>query len=355
MNLRSYLPLFILVLVLLGVMSVTPYHSLADTSTDVQAQIDDHNAKIKALEDEIAGYQKTLNVLGTQHQTLQSAIKTIDVLAPADDDAVKVTQNKLAATDLTLSQLRRDIATKEDLIQLDRDTVARSIRNVAAASDSSLVEQLFSNDTLTDAWTDIDNTAALNDTLRTQVQVLSRREGELAGKQDAESANRQKLASLQQDLVSQQQQLDAAKAAKDKLLTQTKSSEASYQRPHHPEEGAAEGIRERALEPRGKPEAGGRVEHPACGPGHTRLAVLDTVMNACKGKASALGNNFCITQFFGNTSFATANPQIYNGAGHNAIDIGVPIGTPVQAALSGTVLGTGNTDLVPGCYSFASG
>ena len=31
--------------------------------------------------------------------------------------------------------------------------------------------------------------------------------------------------------------------------------------------------------------------------------------------------------------------------GHDGLDIGVPIGTPVQAALAGTVLATGDTDL----------
>ena len=30
----------------------------------------------------------------------------------------------------------------------------------------------------------------------------------------------------------------------------------------------------------------------------------------------------------------------------------MPVGTPVLAALSGTVLATGNTDAAPGCYSF---
>ena len=30
----------------------------------------------------------------------------------------------------------------------------------------------------------------------------------------------------------------------------------------------------------------------------------------------------------------------------------MPVGTPVNSALSGTVFGTGNTDSVPGCYSF---
>ena len=58
-----------------------------------------------------------------------------------------------------------------------------------------------------------------------------------------------------------------------------------------------------------------------------------------------------ITQYFGNTRFATHNAQLYNGAGHNGIDFRASIGTPVHAALAGTIVGQGNTDIVPGCYS----
>ncbi len=53
-----------------------------------------------------------------------------------------------------------------------------------------------------------------------------------------------------------------------------------------------------------------------------------------------------ITQYFGNTPFATANAQVYKGNGHNAIDLGAPVGTPTKAALSGTIMGAGDTDLV---------
>ena len=59
-----------------------------------------------------------------------------------------------------------------------------------------------------------------------------------------------------------------------------------------------------------------------------------------------------ITQYFGNTPFATANPQIYNGFGHDGVDFRATVGTPTKAALSGVVVGEADTDAVPGCYSF---
>ncbi|MFA4890076.1 MAG: peptidoglycan DD-metalloendopeptidase family protein [Candidatus Paceibacterota bacterium] len=51
-----------------------------------------------------------------------------------------------------------------------------------------------------------------------------------------------------------------------------------------------------------------------------------------------------ITQYFGNTAFATANPQVYNGAGHNGIDFRAAVGAPIKAAKDGVVKGVGDTD-----------
>ena len=51
-----------------------------------------------------------------------------------------------------------------------------------------------------------------------------------------------------------------------------------------------------------------------------------------------------ITQYFGNTPFSSKNPQVYNGSGHNGIDFGTKVGTPIYTAAPGVVLGTGNTD-----------
>jgi murein DD-endopeptidase MepM/ murein hydrolase activator NlpD len=60
-----------------------------------------------------------------------------------------------------------------------------------------------------------------------------------------------------------------------------------------------------------------------------------------------------ITQFFGGTEFAKRNAAVYGGrAYHPGIDMGTPVGTPIHAPLSGTVRATGNTDAVPGCYSW---
>ncbi|MBU2109477.1 M23 family metallopeptidase, partial [Patescibacteria group bacterium] len=51
-----------------------------------------------------------------------------------------------------------------------------------------------------------------------------------------------------------------------------------------------------------------------------------------------------ITQYFGNTPFATANPQVYNGMGHNGVDFRASVGTPTKSSKEGIVIETGDTD-----------
>jgi len=223
---------------------------------------------------------------------------------------------------------------------------------MAEAGDVTLVEQVFAAESLTEAWETVDDAAALNSALRSSVADLSNAKQALTTQKNDVDTKKSELTSLKTNLSTQKQSLDVQKSEKDKLLTQTKNQESVYQ----------DLITRKQAERKLFEQALSALENSLASVGQGAAPVADsgvlawpysaTFAQSCIGKASALGNPNCITQYFGNTAFATANAQIYNGAGHNAIDIGMPSGTPVLAALSGTVMGTGNTDAVAGCYSF---
>lgn len=332
--------------------SIVPAGVYAQTEEQIKSQIEEHNQRIQDLEKEISGYQQQLNVVSGQKQTLQSAIKTLDITRQQTSSQINLTENKISSTNLKLEELSYDIADTEQLIALDQRTLAKSLRNMAEAGEVTLVEQVFAAGDLTEAWTAVDDAAALNSALRANVAALSAARDALATQKQDVDAKRSELTGLRSELTSQKQALDVQKNEKDKLLSQTKNQESAYQdliarkRAERALFEAALSTLENSLTSVGQGAA------PASETGVLAWPYSASFAEGCVAKASALGNTRCITQYFGNTAFATANAQIYNGNGHNAIDIGMPSGTPVLAALSGTVLGTGNTDSVPGCYSF---
>lgn len=351
-TLRSFALAFFFVLAFSLIGATIPDDVFAQTESEIKSQIDEHAQRIKDLEKEINQYQQQLNVVSGQKQTLQSAIKSLDITRQQTSTQINLTENKISSTNLKLEELSYNIEDTEQLIALDRRTIEQSIRNMAEAGDVSLVEQVFAAGNLTEAWTAVDDATSLNSALRANVANLSKAKDELSTQKQDVDAKKNELTSLATDLTTQKRSLDVAKSEKDKLLAQTKNQESVYQDLITRKQ-AERKLFEQALSSLENSLASvGQGAAPASQTGVLAWPYSSTFAQSCAGKAGALGNTRCITQYFGNTAFATANSQIYNGSGHNAIDIGMPSGTPVLSALSGTVLGTGNTDAIAGCYSF---
>lgn len=345
--------LLFLILALLVIAPLLPVDVHADTISEIKSRIDSHNDEIQKLEEEIAGYQRQLNALAGEKQTLQGAIQTLDVSRSQTSAQIAALQAKIKAATLKLDELSFEITDKEEVIALDRRTLAEALRTIAKTDDDSLVELILSSKSITDVWTSVDNLNTVGEALRVHADALTQAKAVLKSQHQEVNETKSKLSYLNTDLVSQKKALDANRASKQTLLNETQSQEVAYQqlieqkraqqKAFEAELRALESELQIAIDP-------SRI--PTAGSGVLRWPFLLSFMDGCKTRESALKNPYCITQYFGNTSFSTANPQIYNGNGHPGVDFGAPSGTPIAAALSGTVLDTGNTDSAPGCYSF---
>lgn len=325
----------------------------ADTVEEIKAQIAEINKQRAALDAEIAGYQKQLNVLSGQKQTLQGAIQTIDVSRNKTAAQISDIQKKIAAATLTLNKLGIEIQDKEASMSLDMNAVAAALRAIDVTDDSTLIEQILGATDLADAWIAVDNLSSLNQALSEHRTALAEAKVVLASQHEAVSSTKTVLSSANVDLGNQKKALDVQKAEKANLLKQTQSTEAAYQdliAKKRAQQAAFESALSQLEDSLTTVVDSTKIA--AAGSGVLKWPFSDSFIAGCSAKQGALGNIWCVTQYFGNTSFSTANPQIYNGSGHNAIDIGAPTGTPVEAALAGTVMDTGNTDSIPGCYSF---
>lgn len=349
--------LLVTLLYLAGNVSALPTTAHAQTLSDIQAQIADRNTQIASLEADIATYQKQLDALGTQHATLSSSIKSLDISRAKLTSEIKATQAKIDQATLELQALANEISDKEQTIAVDKKTLAASLRDMQATDDTSLVEQVFTTSTLADVWSVVDENASVGAALRTHADELSQVTQTLNQQHQVVGQTQAQLSSLSTDLTTQEKALDVSKQAKTSLLAQTQNKESTYQTLIATKKAQEKSFEAELTTLEGQLKSVGSGSIPTVGQGILAWPYSVAFAAHCPSIAAALNpsNNFCITQFFGNTSFSTANPSIYNGSGHNGIDIGMPIGTPVQAALSGVVLGTGNTDLAGDAAWTASG
>ncbi len=344
--------------------SVTPALSYAQTASGtpanasaIESQIDQNTQQISSIQKDIDAYTQQLNTLSTKKQTLQSTISSIDLNKEKTTDEINQTEDQIQTANLTLNQLGSQITLKQAAINLDQQALAASLRQIQGDDQVPFVAALFSASSFANVWEDIGIETQLSESLQSNAANLSDDKVQLTSQQQQVANTKTSLVSDTTNLQTQSGELAATEEAKQELLAQTNSQQSTYQT-LLTEKKAEEAQFESELTSLQNSLKGiSPSAVPVAGQGILNWPFADSIMQNCVGKQGALGNPYCITQYFGNTPFATANPAIYSGMGHDGVDIGVPIGTPVEAALDGVVAGTGDTDLIHNaagnqCYSF---
>ena len=302
----------------------------ADTTTDLQSQIDDRTQKISQLESDIAALGHQLDQTSAQKQTLQSAVTILDLSNKKLTAQISLTQTQISQTDLQIQKLSGSIATTSSQMTVESRGVAATLRGLLQNDQDSLAVTLLGGGSLADVFDEAASLTATRDALRTQIEALSSLKASLQNTKTVAQQKRAQLSTLKASLGQQQQALAATIADKKQLLAQTKDQESTYQK-LIAQKKSEEASFEQDLA-NFESQLKGVVDVSSLP--HTGSGVLTWPLDSIK-----------ITQYFGNTPFATQNPQIYNGHGHSGVDFRASPGTPVKSAGDGIVMGTGNTDL----------
>ena len=307
--------------------SVSPSNA---AKAGLQQKIDQRMADIKNLEQEIASYQKQISELGTQASSLSATIKSLQLTQKKLEADIKVTQNRIAEKNLPIMQLGAQISDKEDTISDNRRIIVRSFATLNETGDRSLPELLLSKDSLSGAWDALESITTLQQGLTNHIGLLQSAKANLESNKKQIEKAKIELQSLGDQLNDQRSVVLNTAAEQNQLLKETRQSETEYQK---------------ILSQRNALKNTIEAELNSYIATLTGTVDVGSIPKSGKGVLAYPVDSVRITQYFGNTPFSTANPQIYKKNGHTGVDFAASVGTRILSAESGVVVGTGNTDL----------
>lgn len=314
---------------------------LSESEKELEAlkrQIAFKNEEIKKIEAEIENYKKQISETGKQATSLKAAIKALEATKAKLTSDIKLTEKKIQVANLNIERLGLAISDKKERISQGLRTIESALQAINEMEARSPMEIILGKENFYDGWNDLENLARFEGGMNDHLDYLKSLKRELENNKQQSEKEKKNLASLKYRLSDQRVIVEQNKKEQNQLLAETKNKETEYRKQLADRLAKKEELEQEILDF----EAQLKVAVDSSllpAPGHGTLSwPLDSIR---------------ITQFFGNTPFASQNPQVYNGKGHNGVDFGASVGTSVKSAGDGIVTGTGNTDSA--CYGVSYG
>ncbi len=306
-----------------------------NTDTELlKIKIDERNNKIKALEEEIKQYNQEVLNAGNEAKTLQSTIKTLDLSKKKITTDINLTENKINKTVLTIEQIGDQILDTKEHIDVNKMAIISALKETKIREDNNFLITILSQRTIGDIWTEIDNSNKIQETIRDKSRELLVLKADMEKKQGDLGKEKNSLLGLKQDLTGKKQAVEYTVQEKATVLAQTKNKEQTFKEIVKTKEQQKAQFEKELYE------------------FESQLNILIDKASYPAPKNGILSwplDDVYITQKFGRTVGAE---KLYKSGSHNGADFRASIGTRVKNVLAGTVVGTGNTDAYPGCYSF---
>ena len=302
----------------------------------LQSKIQEKNKAIESIEKDIKVFQGLLQQTGNEKASLQNTISDLDLTSKKLTAESKLTEAKIDKANLDLQSLGGKIRDASEDIDSGTESLRAIMRRVHEQDESPIVETLLGSKTLAEAFVSDEYYARTFSGVKNGISLINDSKKRFENSHSAVSNKKKELLELRTALANQKKVIQVTATEKQALLAQTKNKEANYASLLAEKQANKEAF-EREI-----------YNYEAA----IKIAI-DPSKLPTPGTASLVWplSSVAITQYFGDTAFSKTQ-SIYNGRGHNGIDLRASIGTPVLAAQDGVVAGTGNTGVLRSCVSY---
>lgn len=293
-------------------------HTSAQTSDEIQVQIDASTREIQRLKAEISQLEKSLSDTSKQRQSLQKAVDELNLNIQKLNKSINLTQAEVSQKDQEITTLAGSIQTTAQKIAHTQKQVANSLRELDNLSTQPLMIKILGGGTLSSLFDEATTLEALRIDLQEHIYALSGMKTDLEVDRGEAENKKQELTRLTSRLGQEKQGLDVVKKEQTNLLNATKNKEAVYQA-----QIAQKKVEQAAFE--------AALFNLA-----SRLQSTDptAIPSPRNGILQWPLDNVFVTQQFGST---VDSVRLYASGSHDGVDFRAQTGTAIKAALGGTV------------------
>ncbi len=322
--------LIVVVFLLSVLFSLTTFVSRADTKEDLAKQIQENKTKLDSLEKEINEYNiKIANTKG-EAGTLKQALSILEARKKNLNLEIDSANLKIKNTEYDIYKVSDKIKDSNQKLEKLKHGMISSLKEIRYFQDEDNYMLTFlGKKTLSDISGEINNAESFKNSLQKSTTNAREIKGLLEKDKEVYEDKYNILKEQKEELSDKKKLVEQTRAENDRLLKETKSKEDIYKKKLAERKKIKEGLEKETLDFESKLKA---------------IVNINLLPKTGNGILSYPIKKINITQYFGNTSFSTKNPQVYNGAGHNGIDFAVPIGTALYSAADGVVMGVDDSD-----------
>jgi cell division protein FtsL len=198
-----------------GLFVMTHVVGAQESVYDLRKKISDSKTQLAEIEKEIQKYQTELNTVGSEKKTLQNAIRELDLSRDKVKAEIRATEKKISSTDLEIEELDREIYIKDLELKKNTDAVVETFRRVDQMESKSLVEVVFSNESMADMWDDLEQQTLLQDSLRESTKILLALKNEYERAMNDSLEKKDILGELKKNLSGEENSLKSTIGQKD--------------------------------------------------------------------------------------------------------------------------------------------
>ncbi len=295
-------------------------YSNAQTETELRNQINEANSEIEKINREIEILSGRIATTAEQKRTLANAIKDLTL---KKDKLVKErlqTEKKIKATGLVIKTLDNEIVNKNIVLDKSRQSLSVLLKDLYQQDRQNFVQKVLSENNLADFSREYNNVITLNKQIDDNINTVSIQKQGLTISKDKKVVEQQNLTTLKKTLTAKEQEIAANKKEKDSLLVATKNKESEYQKMLAEQEKRKEAF-EKSIE-----DYEAQIKF---------ILNPNLLPKEGSGVLSWPLSSVLITSPYGSRW----------GKFHYGLDFRAKVGTNVYAMASGTVIGTGDTDI----------